>query len=398
MDNTKIVFVAAELLPMPPKKGGAVEHWIEKVAHSISNGKVYIMSCTDCGQSEFETICGIDYLRFRKGFFAKLLLISYKLPFKNEASRLWQFPYSLWCAWKIRKIRPDIIHIHNRPHFVWIISLLNQHSHIVLHIHQVSAINDCKILWDKQLFTRVDLFLGSSSFISEYIAEKFPQIADKTSFVYNAVSVELYDSALHCSNNLRDKLSIPYNSCIILYSGRLTENKGCHLLIEAFSNIVFKKPTLLLICGGTGYSEMRRTPYLDKLKNLANNNPNIIFQGFVNASSMRDYYVASDIVVIPSQVPEGFCFVTIEAIASGNKIISTSVGALPEILTRFKGTEIVSQNNSEGIKGALMSVMEYSLTSKEIKHNQAILEEFFSWTAVVSKLSDLYRRIICVQR
>ena len=396
--SIKIAFVPTEYLPLPPIKGGAVEQWIQNVSERLAErneNEIYVFSIYEKSLGFHNRVNNINYNRFKPGIISKILLCTYKLPFKNDASRFLQFPYSFWCAYKLSRIKPNIIHIHNRPQFVWIIRLLNPKSRIILHLHQVSAIEDSKILWNKELFNQVDLFVGCSQFIVNEIVNRFPLLKQKTEVIYNGIDISkhsfIWDNIKE-REILRKNLNIN-KEIVLLYVGRLTEPKGCHILIEAVK-ILIRKGNVnirLIICGGSGYSDNTTTNYVKRLHKITEGiNENINFVGYIKHDEMIMYYKIADFVVIPSIVEEGFCVVTLESMAIGIPIIANAKGALPEIIDNGKNGVLVYDFSPE----ALANKIENIISNNNIHYannGRKTVENKFNWNGIVETLENVYR-------
>ena len=116
------------------------------------------------------------------------------------------------------------------------------------------------------------------------------------------------------SLNLENKFSV-------LFVGRLIEKKGVNVLIE-----VAKKLTQIqFIFIGVG-------PLEGLLKQVSNENNNIIFLGKKSNKELVGFYNAADIFCIPSQYEEGFGRVVIEAIACGLPVVGSNKGGIKEAL------------------------------------------------------------------
>ena len=332
----KVAFVNTEFLPVPPRKGGAVEEWIERMARGLNGHEVFILSYDPQRVYESRQDGDIRYFWFKPDTIAKIFLSTYRLPFKQEDSKWFYFPYALWCARHLQKIGADIIHIHNRPQFVWIIRRLNPRAKIILHFHQLSAIIE-NASWARQLPHQVDLFLGCSRFMAGEIQKRHLQTNGKTAVIYNGVDVKKFSSNgqyLEGRDSLRRKFNVTTQR-VILYAGRLAENKGAHLLVGAVRNLVQagQRDIKLFVCGSRGYSNQEMTPYIQNLYKLAEDiKDHVVFAGFVEHKNIPDYYAIADVVVIPSEVEEGFCVITIEALASGVPVLASGRGGIPEII------------------------------------------------------------------
>ena len=90
----KIAYINTEFLPVPPVKGGAVEGWIESVSRRLKNCRISIFSIDSDAISTSEEQGHIRYFWFKAGLISKMMMCSYKLPFKNGHSKLFYLPYS----------------------------------------------------------------------------------------------------------------------------------------------------------------------------------------------------------------------------------------------------------------------------------------------------------------
>ena len=130
---------------------------------------------------------------------------------------------------------------------------------------------------------------------------------------------------------IRDRLGLKETT--IAYFGRLTYEKGVHILIEALSHIK-DLPWQLLLDRFNTYTN----PYCQKLQKLIEEKGLISRVVYFDAShdEMPAYMNAADIVVLPSiSTPmwkEQYGRVAPEAMACGRLVIASDCGALPELI------------------------------------------------------------------
>ncbi len=394
-----VAFVNTEFLPVPPVKGGAVEEWIEQTAQRLTSYDVHVFSIFDSALPLQEKKDHIHYWRFKKGIISKILLSTYKLPFKNDRSHFFFFPYSLWCAFKISGLKADIIHVHNRPHFVWILKYLNPRAKIILHTHQVSVIGEGE-KWDEKFLRKVDLFLGCSRFIIEELRRRFPIESAKTAVAYNAINLPDFPALWTQEEKralLRKNSGISNGEKLILYVGRLAENKGVHLLLAAVKQLITdaKLPVKLIISGARGYANREVTPYIQKLYDEAQAiKEHVIFTGYVPHGEILNAYLAADIVVIPSEVPEGFCLITIESMAVGVPVIASNRGGIPEIV-QHGGTGRLVEPTVSGIRNELKEALTNDRSIQANVLNARLwVEENFTWDKVTRNIETIYEGLL----
>jgi glycosyltransferase involved in cell wall biosynthesis len=124
-------------------------------------------------------------------------------------------------------------------------------------------------------------------------------------------------------NAYRAKLNLPYEQ-IVIFTGRLSAEKGLDVLVKAWEKIHKQNPLahLLILGKGGGFPDIE-----SEIKSLTNElklNETIHFLGF--KSNPTEYLLASDVFVLPS-LTEGMSVALIEAMAAGLAIVTTDIPA-----------------------------------------------------------------------
>jgi glycosyltransferase involved in cell wall biosynthesis len=116
------------------------------------------------------------------------------------------------------------------------------------------------------------------------------------------------------------KLSLNPNPLRIGFLGRLTNMKGCGIIVE----IAKKFPTIeFVLCGGGD-----PTPFL--------NAPNIIYKPPIHGEERSQYLGSCVAVLCLSKFLEPFCGVSVEAQLCGTPVICSDWGALVDNVEQFK--------------------------------------------------------------
>jgi glycosyltransferase involved in cell wall biosynthesis len=121
----------------------------------------------------------------------------------------------------------------------------------------------------------------------------------------------------------KEKLNL--KGCVILFVGRLIDEKGIPELIEAFT-LLSKDNVTLAIVGDGAYSQ--------KYKNYCQQKKleNIIFTGFKSQDELVKYYAAADIFVFPTR-SDPWGLVLNEAMAASLPIVcSAAAGAADDLI------------------------------------------------------------------
>jgi len=127
-------------------------------------------------------------------------------------------------------------------------------------------------------------------------------------------------------DDIKSKLGLNHASKVILYMGRVTQDKGICELLTAFNELQ-KKLDYDVYLVIVGPSEVSSDDKLNDLLIQAYDNPKIITRSFT--SSPEDYFLICDFVCLPSY-REGFGTVVIEAAAMGVPVLGTKVQGLKD--------------------------------------------------------------------
>lgn len=127
---------------------------------------------------------------------------------------------------------------------------------------------------------------------------------------------ERLDSCHPLLKKLRAKYSIPEDAKVLLFLGRVSEEKSIDVLIQAFPRILEKEPKALLLIVGDGPDK----EVLSAKAALSSAADRIIFTGMVKFQDVPHYYSLGDVFVNASKT-ETQGLTIMEAMASGLPIV-----------------------------------------------------------------------------
>jgi glycosyltransferase involved in cell wall biosynthesis len=354
---------------------------------------------------------GIDRLEKISGINALNQSIRRVLLFRDAkrplfASRWYYWNYALQVARHLRKEKCDIVHIQTFSQFVPIIRAFNPEIKIVLHMH-------CE--WLTQLDYRMiesrlkhtDLIIGVSDYITEKIRHRFPQFASRCQTLYNGIDINTFVNENHESApNTNDTKQL-------LYVGRVSPEKGVHVLLEAFHNVLRQYPRAQLKIVGQqgalpieylvalsddsrekGLKRFYRGNYISFLKNQLSSSDarHVTFAGTVAHQLIAKLYSDADVCIVPSEVNEPLGMPVIEAMGLGVPVVATRGGGIPEIVVDGKTGLLVERGDASAMAEAILRL----LSDEELKNSIARAgrkhARVFSWDKIVKKLFQLYKK------
>ena len=323
------------------------------------------------------------------------------------ASDLCYAGYALQVANDLRQRKCDIVHIHNFPQFVPIIKALNPGVKIVLHNHGEWL---TQVPWNRieRKLRKIDLIIGCSEFISDKIRQRFPRFAKHCHTVYMGVDPDHF-----CAKSVATADGIN-GVKRLLFVGRISPEKGLHILLEALEKVVVRYPKTHLQIVGPDWVippelliEWCSDPTLLELKRFKNVNYRSYLQsslssalvGHVTFCSLiphRDTvscYHDADIFVNPSYY-ESLGMSTIEAMACQLPVVTTDVGGVPEVVERGKTGTLVVPGDGDALAEAILCLLgnnKLRLSMAKAARQKAI--EVFSWGRICERLIGLYKSV-----
>lgn len=281
--------------------------------------------------------------------------------------------------------RPDLVHIHTahwfsfyRATFYVLFSKFVWRIPVVLHVHGSSF---DEFLESKKFIPNIFQWVGFKAannviVLSDYWQELIETrtVANAVTTIPNAVDPDKYKS----SPNLQ--------GATIVFISNLSERKGTGVFINAISNLVEQQDELTVRVAGSGI-------YADRIKALAEEYDEIHYHGFVSEAEKRELLANGSIFVLPSYA-EGLPIAILEAMASGNAIVSTDVGSIPEVITEEMG-RVIEPGDPETLETTLKSLCESpSEVAKMAKTNQAVIQSQYNWNHIAIELLDMYRELL----
>jgi glycosyltransferase involved in cell wall biosynthesis len=187
----------------------------------------------------------------------------------------------------------------------------------------------------------------------------------------HAVDNQLYSSPIADRElcRLRERLHLERTDRVILYVGRLEEEKGVTYLIDAFEKLHLSGSILLLVGDG------REKEHLQRLARDRGVESNVRFLGYVSPEEMTSYYALSYVLVLPSistsRTKEPWGLVVNEAMNQGLPVISTeAVGAAAGGLIQ-DGVNgfVLAERNSDTLAESLSRILTDPELRDRMSHN-----------------------------
>ncbi len=227
----------------------------------------------------------------------------------------------------------------------------------------------------------------SSEFVAAEIEERYgPGLLENDRVVVVPLGVSRLGDASRLPPSMRDRLGgAPY----ILAIGTLEPRKNYPALVRAFAKIAADDHDVrLVIAGRDGPACAAVDAEVANLPPVARSR--VVLGGAVDDAARRALLEGAAVVVYPS-LYEGFGLPVLEAMACGVPVVTTRVGAIPEVAG--DAALLVDPNDTDALAGEVARVLRDGTLRASLVARGRDRAQQFSWSATARGLDTLYRRL-----
>ena len=367
----------------------------------MSKGRAVVVLAPHAGNAKkHEFFDGLDVYRFQYFFPSNIQKVAYGAGIipnvKSNPLAMLQVPFFLLSEYMktsilIRKYNPEVIHAHWLVPQGIIACMLKGDKKLIATIHGSDLFplkNRLFKLIQKKVLENCDVCTISSEATKRELLKRFPQFKNKVTVLSMGV-----DTRIFSRRYVKSKFNEYKNNKIILFVGRLNEQKGIEYLVKAMPIINKKiKNSRLLIIGEGEYKE--------KLQKIADSLgiDNVEFLGSKKQSELADYYNLADVFVLPSIISrigtEGLGLVLLEAMSCGTPVIGTNTGGIPTIVKNNQTGVLVNERNENELANAIIKILSDRKLSHKLSDNGIkFVKNNYSWEIVAEKFDEIYSKL-----
>jgi glycosyltransferase involved in cell wall biosynthesis len=318
---------------------------------------------------------------------------------------------------------PDIVHVQICSQFIPLIRQAVPRARIVFHTHDELLTRLDKATIERRL-AHADAIVTCSDYVTRCWRMRFPARAGHIHTIGNGVDLERF----HPDTPGESGASAVEPS--VLYVGRVSPEKGVHILAQAFERILARIPRATLsVIGpagllpfnqislleddshvatlrrfyGTGLLDRvrkqalkARSGYLDAIR--ASVRPatlaRIRFHGPLEYRDLPAFYRAAHVLAAPSLCAEPFGLPLAEAMASGVPVVASRAGGMASLVEEGRTGRLVERGDVEGLANATISLLtnETALAGMRRASREAA-EARFGWQAAAGRLEKIYQHL-----
>lgn len=188
----------------------------------------------------------------------------------------------------------------------------------------------------------------------------------------------------------REHLGIPNDAFVFGFAGRVSRDKGCIELIQAFQQIFDNRPDAILLVIGPkdGLEDFGIDCSDTDWRN------GIVFTDYVENSEMHKFYSALDVLVHPSY-REGFGMVIQEAAAMLVPSVTTNIIGASEVLEPGVSCLLAEPRDVESLRDAMEMFLFHPEIAREFGINARVqVERFYDRAEMLKRQCDGFNQLL----
>lgn len=343
----KIAILTCGMLPIPAVQGGAVENLIDFYLEYNNQKKLHDITIYSPWDNKVKNHPALSsdvnhYLYINeKSLKTRIARRIYKCFHSKEYYNHFIEYYFEKVYSNLKKKDLDIIILENCPGYAYKLSQRG-FNNLILHLHNDLLHSSSR--YHDEIFNSLTKILTVSDFIKQRVSSIQPKSNNKIQTIYNGIDVNMFSPKEKLSVS-RKMFGFSESDFIIVYSGRINNEKGISELIDALLNLKDYPQIKLMVLGSSFFDNTKyENEFISSLKNKTKEIENkIAFTGYISYNQVPDHLQLADIAVLPSMWEEPFGLTIVEAMSIGLPLITTKSGGIPEICEGV--ATIVDRNN-----------------------------------------------------
>jgi glycosyltransferase involved in cell wall biosynthesis len=232
----------------------------------------------------------------------------------------------------------------------------------------------------RQVLQSADWVLANSGAILGDLRGLEPGLAARSSIMYECE--DLPDLA---------PAPLPFEQPVLLCLGRVVEDKGFDVAVEAFARLPRRFSEARLVIAGDGPAR----PALEQQAARLGVAQRVQFAGWIAPEQVPALINTATLILMPSRWREAFGKVAVEGGQMARPVIAARVGGLPEIVLHGQTGLLFDREDSQGLAEAIAYLLDQPALAERLgRAAREWVQAAFGWAGYLDAHDEIYRRLI----
>lgn len=380
----------------PPVSVGGLAQHVKDLTKAMAKQEVeiHLITCGGGGAPAFEVVDGVNIHRVNS--YTNLSTPDFRTGILHLNFSMLEYVMNLLRTFE--EAEPvQLIHIHD-----WLVAYVGRVLKHSLNVPMIATIHATE--WgrnyglhndEQRYISDVEWWLTyeawkvivCSNYMDNELKRIFQLPDDKIRIIPNGVEPENF--IVNSKNdNFKSHYALPQEK-IIFFVGRLVQEKGVQVLLDAIPKILHYQPnTRFLIAGKGPHSQFLQ----DKARNMGIGNK-VSFLGYIDDDLRNRIYQVADIAVFPS-LYEPFGIVALEAMAAKTAVVVSDTGGLGEIIKHQVNGMKAYTGSADSLADNILYLLGNPKEAMQIRERayKEVLETY-SWQQIAKETISVYNEV-----
>lgn len=228
----------------------------------------------------------------------------------------------------------------------------------------------------------------NSGYMNNEVQQVFKLPADKIMVIPNGVDLNKFESFSFDPVFRRNFASD--SEKIIFFVGRLVNEKGAHILMDAMPKILQNYSSAKLVIAGKG----PQLEFLREKAKLSEISDKVYFTGYISDENLSRLYKCIDIAVCPS-LYEPFGIVALEGMVAYVPVVVSDIGGISEIVEHGVDGMKSYAGNPNSLADSILEILHNPEKAKEMKDNaMEKVRCIYNWDIISEMVLGAYKAIL----
>lgn len=246
-----------------------------------------------------------------------------------------------------RDLEPEAVHLHSLlPHAFFLLGAFRDHaSRLLITRHSISLTSEGRSdhALPLELLRSADRIVCCSRAVLAETRRWAPEAASRTCLVHNGLPLPDLAPA-----------PLPFDPLRLLCLGRLVDQKGFDVALEALAMLLPEHPGVRLVVGGDGPERVQ----LRRRAAALGIEAAVDFRGWIAPSRVPEVINACSLVLVPSRDEEGFGLMALQGAQMARPVVASRIGGLPEVVMDGKTGTLVEPGEPEALAAAVAALLQ----------------------------------------
>jgi len=254
---------------------------------------------------------------------------------------------------------------------------------LVVHVHSTEfdrsgpSVNQPVYDIERRGMHGADAVITVSQWTKNIVVSRYGVSSEKAEVVYNGVELDPTQP---------DNIGIERRDKIVLYFGRITQQKGPEYFLRAARRVLEYMDDVKFVVAGSG----DMAAHMIEAAASMGIGDKVLFTGFLRGRDIKRVFALADLYVMPS-VSEPFGIAPLEAMSNDVPVIISKSSGVSEVLSHVLKVDFW---DTDDMANKIIAVLRHPPLSRTLREHGAFEVRRLTWDGAAERCEQVYRRML----